>query len=257
MHDLFTYAAYGALIDRLVRTHSPRRFVELADSTPPRPFVILRHDVDYSPSAALRMAKLEAEVGWRSTYFLLPNGPYYNLLAPEHAGFARRLVELGHEVGLHYDVRFFAAFPRSEWDAILDTQAQTLAALSGERVASIAMHQPALYGADPFASRTDRLNAYHPRFVREATYISDSCRAWRDASWHILSEGPLPDRLQLGVHPVNWGERDRCRSEIFAGVRHDVLQAIDRSHAELMSKVAVHPGVREHDARAARLRQVG
>ena len=256
MHDSFTYSAYGSLVGRLARTHALRRFAELKDGIPPAPFVILRHDVDYSPRAALQMATLEAEAGWRATYFLLPSGPYYNLLAPEHAGLPRRLVELGHEVGLHYDVRVFEPFPRPEWDEILDAQAHLLAALSGQDVSSIAMHQPALHGADPFASRAGFLNAYHPRFVREATYISDSCRAWRDESWRVLSEGPLPARLQLLVHPVNWAETDRGRSEIFAAVHRDLVRSIDGIHADLMQKVGEHAAVKEHDARAARLQRM-
>lgn len=247
MRDSFTYEAYRALVGGLSRTHALCRFVDVRDGMPARG-VILRHDVDYSPGAALRMAMLEARAGWRATYFLLPNGPYYNLLAPEHAGFPRQLVELGHEVGLHYDARFFAGFLPPERDAILDAQAELLATLSGARVASIAMHQPGLNGADPFAQRTDLLNAYHPRFVREATYVSDSCRAWRDASWRILSEGPVPDRLQLGLHPVNWAEGQRSRAEVFAAVRGDALQAIERSHDDLLRKVAAHAAVREHDA---------
>ena len=222
---------------------------------PARPFVILRHDVDYSPRAALRLAALEAEAGWRSTYFLLPNGPYYNLLDAHHAGLPRRLADLGHEVGLHYDVRFLHSFPRRQWDDLLDAQAGLLETLSGQAVTSIAMHQPALNGEDPFAGRTDRLNAYHPRFVREMTYISDSCRAWRDGAWQILSEGPLPARLHLCLHPVNWGDTDRTRDEIFAAVRRDLVESIDQGHAELLEKIAVHGGVREHEARSTRLEE--
>jgi hypothetical protein len=253
MRDSFTYADYRALVEALTRSHTPVRFVDLREEVPPNPFVILRHDVDYSPHAALRMATLESEAGWRSTYFLLPNGPYYNLLDPRHAGLARRLVDLGHEVGLHYDVRFLDAFPRKDWDELLDAQARLLEMLSGQKVVSIAMHQPGLNGEDPFTLRTDRLNAYHPRFVRHTTYISDSCRAWRDAAWRILSEGPLPARLQLCLHPVNWAESDRSRAEIFAAVRRDLVSSIDRGHADLMEKVEAHGGVREHEARCKRL----
>ena len=255
--DAFTYSAYRALIDRLGRSHALVRFVDLQDGVPPFPFVILRHDVDYCPRSALRLATLEAEAGWRATYFLLPNGPYYNLLDPAHAGFARRLVALGHEVGLHYDVRFLDGFPRSEWDELLDAQARLLATLSGQPVASIAMHQPALNAHDPFAPRMDRLNAYHPRFVRETTYVSDSCRAWRDAAWRILFEGPVPVRLQLNLHPVNWAETDRGRAEIFDGIRRDVVKSVESRHAELMEKVAAHAAVKEHEARPTRPEAVG
>jgi peptidoglycan/xylan/chitin deacetylase (PgdA/CDA1 family) len=255
MRDSFTYSDYHALVSRLAGTHLLLRFADLQDGEPDAPFVVLRHDVDYSPAAALRLASLEAAAGWRATYFLLPNGPYYNLLDPAHAGLARRLVEMGHEVGLHYDVRLLHGLPREEWDGLLDVQARLVSALSGQPVVAIAMHQPALTGADPFGRRTDYLNAYHPRFVHDMTYVSDSCRAWRDAAWQMLSRGPLPRRLQLCLHPVNWDERDRDRETIFAQVHHDLARSIACAHTELMAKVADHSGVREHEARTQQFRE--
>ena len=252
MLDSFTYAEYRALIARLARTHALLRFVDVKNGRPTQPFVILRHDVDYSPRAALELAKLEAGEGWRATYFLLPSGPYYNLLEPETAGLPRQLVDLGHEVGLHYDVRLLGAFPPRDWDRILDAQVDLLTALGVPQVVSIARHQPALTGEDPFGLRADYLNAYDPRFVRDATYVSDSCRAWRDAGWQLLSEGPLPDRLQLLLHPINWGPIDRGREEIFAGIRRDFVLRFDAGHRELMDRIAEHAGVREHESRLTR-----
>ncbi len=253
MLDAFTYAAYRALISRLARTHALLRFADVKDGLPAHPFVILRHDVDYSPRAALDLAVQEAAQGWRATYFLLPGGPYYNLLEPETAGLPRRLLDLGHEVGLHYDVRLLRSFPRRDWDRVLDAQVDLLTGLGVPAVVSIARHQPALTGhEDPFAHRTEYLNAYEDRFVRHTTYVSDSCRAWRDAAWEALSEGPLPDRLQLLLHPVNWAEADRSREEIFAGVRRDFILRFDAIHAELMQRIAEHSGVKEHESRLAR-----
>ena len=252
MRDSFSYADYRALIGRLARTHELRRFSDVADRFPEGPVVLLRHDVDYSPAAALALAALEAESGWVSTYFLLVNGPYYNLLDPLHAAVARRLVEMGHEVGLHYDARFFAHFPANEWDALLDGQARLLAMLSGRPVRAIAMHQPALHGADPFAHRTDFLNAYGRRLRGEATYLSDSCRAWTDGAWSILTDGPLPPRLQIALHPVNWGDRDRPREQIFTDVHRRLGATIEALGDDLLRKVALHDAVRQHEARARR-----
>jgi len=251
MRDCFTYDAYRRMIERLLATHTMRRFADFQGASPAPPFFILRHDVDYSPAAALRLARLEADAGWRATYFLLPNGPYYNLLEPEHAALPRRLVELGHEVGLHYDARLLRGVPRGDWAALLDAQAHLLALLSGRPVVSIAMHQPALHGADPFANRPTYLNAYAPRFTVETTYISDSCRAWRDREWALLDEGPRPARLQLGLHPLNWTESGQGRAEIFARARGDVVRALDQAHDELMEKVAVHTAVRQHESSLA------
>lgn len=252
MRDRFDHETYWWILDRLSRTHRPVRFADLKPGLPDAPFFILRHDVDYSPAAALHLAEMEAARGVRATYFLLLNTSYYNLLSPEHAGVARRLAELGHEVGLHYDLRFLQAFPRQRWEELVDEQAGLLGRLSGVPVESIAVHQPALVGEDPLRGRTRFLDAYADRFFKEMVYVSDSCRAWRDAAWRMLDTGPLPERLQLVLHPINWGPLDRDRVAIFAGVHAELRARLDDAERDLAREVARHSGVLEHEARLRR-----
>ncbi len=250
MLDSFDYATYWTLLARISATHRIVRFADVRDGEPEGPFCILRHDVDYSPAAALRLAEQEAERGVRATYFLLTGSAYYNLLAPEHAGFARRLVALGHEVGLHYDVRSFLPFAREEWTRLLRAQAAFLSELAGQPVTSMAMHQPALHGDDPFRGSSDFLNAYDERFTRDAAYVSDSCRAWRNSGWSMFERGEFPPRLQLLLHPINWGESDRDRDTIFREVHDELMTGIAVTREELLAQIACHAGVLEHEARA-------
>jgi len=60
MRDSFDYGTYWWIIERLSRTNRPLRFADLASGFPTAPFFILRHDVDYSPAAALDLADQEA-----------------------------------------------------------------------------------------------------------------------------------------------------------------------------------------------------
>jgi hypothetical protein len=250
MRDSFDYATYWSLLSRIAATHRIVRFADMRAGEPAGPFCILRHDVDYSPAAALRLAEQEAARGVRATYFLLAGTNYYNLLAPEHAHFAHELVALGHEVGLHYDVRSFLPFPREEWPRLLRAQAMLLGELAGEPVTSMAMHQPALHGDDPFRGRDHGfVNAYDDRFTRDATYVSDSCRAWRDSGWSMITAGAFPPRLHLCLHPVNWGDVDRGRERIFREVHDELMAATAAARDELLAKIACHSGVLEHEAR--------
>jgi hypothetical protein len=253
MKDCFDYPTYWEMLGRLTGTHRAVRFADIVDAAPAAPFFILRHDVDYSTNAALEMAEQESARGIRATYFLLPNGPYYNLLDPEHAGVPRRLVELGHEVGLHYDARLFHLFVPDRWEALVRAQIAVLQALSGSEVVSMAMHQPALHGDDPLRGFTGLVNAYADRFVRDMPYISDSCRAWRDASWFLLESGDLPSCFQLALHPINWSLHDRGRADIFRSVHNDLAAAIQAAGDDLLDKINCHAGVLEHDARVRRL----
>src|SRR5688572_31966923 len=126
LRDRFDYRAYWQLLDHLRTTHRALPFGALVDGVPDKAFFILRHDIDYSTGAALALAEQESRRGVRATYFLLPNSLYYNLLDPVHADVPQRLTALGHEIGLHYDVKLFYRFPRDRWLEILELQVSLL-----------------------------------------------------------------------------------------------------------------------------------
>lgn len=251
MRDRFDFETYWWILGRIAETNRCVRFRDFAGGDPTDPFFILRHDVDFSPAAALRLAEQEAERGVSATYFLLVGTRYYNLLAPEHGHVARRLVELGHEVGLHYDVNLLRPFERREWRRLLRAQLQMLGDLAGAEVVSIAMHQPGLNGEDPFRGEDGLINASEARFVRDIVYVSESCRAWRDCGWSMLETGVIPRRLHLLLHPINWADRDRDRVSIFRSVHRDLIDEIRHAGDELLEKIAAHSGVREHQRREA------
>ena len=60
-------------------------------------FVVLRHDVDKLPQNALRMARIEHDLGVKSTYYFRKiNGSF-------ESQFIREIAALGHEIGYHYE----------------------------------------------------------------------------------------------------------------------------------------------------------
>lgn len=59
--------------------------------------LILRHDVDRFPKNALKMASLEAELGFLSTYYIRMVPSAFS------AAITKRIAELGHEIGYHYE----------------------------------------------------------------------------------------------------------------------------------------------------------
>ncbi|OEF96828.1 hypothetical protein [Desulfuribacillus alkaliarsenatis] len=81
------------------------------------PCLYIRHDVDHSLEMGLKKAEVEAELGYKSTYFLLPTGSYgeeknyYGTLEDGKIKYdsklidkCKRLLELGHHIGLHNDM---------------------------------------------------------------------------------------------------------------------------------------------------------
>jgi hypothetical protein len=98
MSCTFDFAHYGELLDAARAGGYRFAFFE---GEPREGTVLLRHDVDLSLDAALRLAELEAEAGAQATYFLMTESVFYNLASAEGTVALERLRALGHRVGLH------------------------------------------------------------------------------------------------------------------------------------------------------------
>ena len=182
----------------------------------PRPGdLLVRHDVDLSLDAALRMAELEAAHGATATYLLMTESVFYNLASREGVEAIARLRELGHPVGLH------AVHPNARLDERFDPV--------------VAWHNPEpAWMSAPIDGAVNVMAA--PYFSPE-TYRSDSNQRWRSGCPHEeLRAGAFP-WLQLLIHPEIWvyegetmgetmrsmldAERER-RLELLAADRIDV-----------------------------------
>ena len=144
--------------------------------------VVLRHDVDLSLDAALRVAELEAEHAVRATYFLMTRSAFYNLASHEGEEAIGRLRELGHRVAHH------AVYPHVDLDARFD------------RV--VAWHNP-----DPefmTAPIDGAINVMSEPWFAPGHYRSDSNQHWRSGCPHEeLARGQL-EWVQLLTHPEIW-----------------------------------------------------
>jgi len=154
----------------------------LFDGKPTEGDLVLRHDVDLSLDAAVRLAELEAQADARATYFLMTKSVFYNLASHEGERALERLRELGHRVGLH------AVYP----DVRLDERFDPV----------VAWHNPdPQYMRDPIEGAVNVME--DPWFAPE-TYRSDSNQHWRSGCPHEdLAAGVLP-WLQLLTHPEIW-----------------------------------------------------
>lgn len=244
MLEDFGYDSLRALL-RLVSDSRPTvSFPEALDRSRD-PFVCVRHDVDLSVEAAIRMATIEADMAIRATYFLLMSSPFYNLLGDE-IEVPRRLKELGHHVGLHYDATIYERSPL-EVDEHLGLEVQALTRLAGTPVTAISMHNPSLTssGSDPLASVAGLVNAYDTRLCRDIPYFSDSARAWRKEAAEVLASGRLPRQLQLNLHPYLWGNPEANRWQVVEGFRDELIDKAREGAAALERAWRSHAAVIE------------
>lgn len=177
--------------------------------------LLLRHDIDMDPSAALRMAETEHSVGARSTYYVLLSNRHTN---PFDMGFRRsvqRITELGHWIGLHFDATQYELDASSpEFNGCVASEAAMLSEICDVHVESVSFHRPArdLLGA-AHSLTAPLTHTYEHVFIREIEYCSDSSGRW--------AYGPPNERtaVQQGLpfhfltHPISWGEDDRSPAE--------------------------------------------
>ena len=79
--------------------------------------LLLRHDVDLSLPAAVRMAEVEGELDVQATYFVMTESEFYNVASPFGGAALARLRELGHRIGLH--ARWPHAAPRDGFEPLV------------------------------------------------------------------------------------------------------------------------------------------
>jgi len=101
----FTFSEYENLIDLAKKNYVFRGFDNFNKS---ENFVLWRHDIDFSMTSALELAKIDSKNGICSTFFLLPHSEFYNLLEKESQIIAKQILALGHQIGLHFDSHYYS-----------------------------------------------------------------------------------------------------------------------------------------------------
>jgi hypothetical protein len=182
-------------------------FVQHRDFLPgaaplPSRYILLRHDIDFAPAYSVEMAELEHAEGIRSTYFVLTDGQYYNLLSSDTIRRIRHIHSLGHEVGLHFAVE-------SPLEADLGREValrlDILSNIVGAPVRSFSQHDPVNAGWARFdlpPGREACVNAYEIVKQHDLLYVSESAMMWRQHTFETaLDQGR---NLCLLAHPHSW-----------------------------------------------------
>ena len=190
---------------------------DVAHALPDRPFLLIRHDVDITPHAALEMAKLEAAEGVATTYYFRLHAPFYNLMQPACIAIVEEIAALGHEVGLHYEPRFFEERGLDPLPGIR-ADLQTFESLLGRPTQTISQHEPSI-GPVLEAISPDHPDAYAPHLVRQIPYFGDSGFHWREGC--ICQKLDLPQAHTL-IHPHSWVLWDRPWQDVLRAEAEDL-----------------------------------
>ncbi len=196
----FTYKHYIETLLKARKTHIFYTFANLQEKSRRR-FIILRHDIDAQVWKALKMAKIDSDLGISATFFVRVHGPYNPFREPSYEAILK-IVELGHEIGFHYEPLFYTKNNLPLEETIL-LEIRLLNKLFKISIRSIAPHMPSLLKGPELGNLKEEFNdSYSPRFFTKIKYISDSNKRWREGCMCRWIEES--DQIQIAVHPHWW-----------------------------------------------------
>jgi hypothetical protein len=155
--------------------------------------ILLRHDIDFSLENALELAKLEYQVGVKSSYYVYLHSELYNALSPKGMEMIRQIQKMGHEIGLHYDSKHDIG--AEDWiiDGIIPED---------YNIQTVTQH---------FPSSNKKINFEHlldPTDLK-LKYISDSGRNWREGC--MCENIGKHKKLHINTHAEWWVSKSSDR----------------------------------------------
>lgn len=184
----FTLEAYRWYLGAIRNSYSSilrfRDFFSLPEC--PDTFIIIRHDVDRKPGNALKMARIEKEMGIHSTYYFRSKSHVFK------ADIISEIAASGHEIGYHYESLSDAK--GNHKSALIDFEQNLRKLRTISPICTIAMHGSPLSPHDNrrlWRDLTDRDylkkslgilgDAYLDIDYQDIAYITDTGRNWYSA----------------------------------------------------------------------------
>jgi hypothetical protein len=153
--------------------------------------ILLRHDIDFSLENALELAKLEYQVGVKSSYYVYLHSELYNALSPKGMEMIRQIHKMGHEIGLHYDSRYD-----------VKCEGSLVGFISGDSVRTVTQH---------FPDATKKIFENYDANDLPLKYISDSGMNWREGC--MCENIGKHKKLHINTHAEWWfGGNDRWQA---------------------------------------------
>ncbi|MBL7924700.1 MAG: hypothetical protein JNL88_10925 [Bacteroidia bacterium] len=224
----FTLHKYKSLLHAFIRHgYQIIAYEDLYKGHVPEKYVIMRHDVDALPEQSLEKAKIERELGVRSTY--------YFRIVPESndPDTIRQIAALGHEIGYHYEDLSLANGNFRKAIKLFEKNLEYFRTFYP--IQTICMHgSPASIWDNRLIWRDHHYKNYHviaePYFdidFNSTLYLTDTGRKWdgnrvsvRDKvknpfqqNFHFrstnsiirgLEQNQLPAKIMITTHPQRW-----------------------------------------------------
>lgn len=170
--------------------------------------ILWRHDVEFEPDVALKMAEIENEAGVKSTYFFQLHSQFYNLLDKHYSDIFKKIKEQGHYVGLHFDSHYYGINEESQLEKYITLDREYLETVLDVKIDTFSFHN-----TTPFTQSCLKfhyaglINVYSSHFKSKFNYCGDSLGYWRfDRLEDVLNNDSI-QHLQVLIHDANWSDK--------------------------------------------------
>lgn len=190
--------------------------------------VILRHDIDNDIKKALKLAEIESVEGISSTYFVLLTSDFYNVFSYKNSLMLRKIAELGHEIGLHFDQVRYPNISLEKMKEVIIREARILSEAVAKPINCVSMHRPSKEVLEADLVIPGLINSYGQRFFKEFKYLSDSRRRWREPVEEIIASEKY-NMLHILTHAFWYAEQEKSiQDSVHCFVNH---ANIERYHS--------------------------
>lgn len=228
--DDFTLSNYRKLI-QIAKVQGFQFILHKDKYVSERKDIIWRHDVEFSVEIAYEMAKIEAEEGVKTTYFFQLHCPCYNLFSIRTSTLLKKIKNLGHHVGLHFDSHYFNIQSEEELNKYIELDKNYMNAVLGLDIDTYSFHN-----TNPFILSCKEykygglINVYSSYFKEHYDYCADSTGIWR----YERLEDKLKDitirHLQVLVHDGMWSEKVLSPRKRLIKVYHDYADELIKTY---------------------------
>ena len=176
--------------------------------------ILLRHDVDTSLEKAIRLARIEGNLGIIATYFMRLHSRFYNPKETSARKLIMKLSQMNVEIGLHYDLQHYQE-AGGEPIKVLAEDAEMLGEMVSKPIRICSAHRAG--SLPPFNAGDVRragllYEAYEPPFFNKVKYISDSRGQWREGC--LCRWLGKVNHLTVLTHPIWWFEQEMDKDAI-------------------------------------------
>ena len=154
----------------------------------------------------MSLAKIEKKFNISSTYFFRLRSEFYNIFEKSILTQINEIMNLGHEIGLHFDLSVYKNKTRSEIINNLKWEKKILSELLDREIPVFSFHNPDMTHVSSIEDYRlgGMINAYAKKFKQSYHYISDSNGYWRYLRLYDLLKKADKKHIQILIHPDWW-----------------------------------------------------